>query len=174
LADGTELSADMVVLAAGTATVALAAKAGVEVPVDDPPGLLVSTQAVPPLLRGLVVGPGLELRQLRDGRLLGSGHYAGTDPGTDPDAVAEELLASVRSAVRGGEALRLHGHTVGHRPVPRDGFPIVGAAAPGLHVAVTHSGVTLAPAIGRFVAEELLRDHRDPLLAPFGLERFAA
>lgn len=173
LGDGTEIEAENVVLAAGTATGALAAQVGVEVPVDDPAGLLVSTEPMGPLLNGLVVGPGLELRQLADGRLLGSGHYAGSDPGTDPQQTAEALLDVIRAGVKGGEALRLGGYTIGHRPVPRDGLPIVGPAAPGLHVAVTHSGVTLAPVIGRFVAEELLRGRRDPLLEPFGLERFA-
>lgn len=172
LADGAEILADVVVLAAGAATGRLAAGAGVEVPLDDPPGLLVATEPVPPLLNGLVVGPGLELRQLRDGRLLGSGHYAGSDPGADPVRTAEGLLATIRAQVEGGEALRMQGHSIGHRPVPRDGLPILGPAAPGLHLAVTHSGVTLAPAVGRFVAEEILRERRDPLVAPFGPGRF--
>jgi glycine/D-amino acid oxidase-like deaminating enzyme len=30
-----------------------------------------------------------------------------------------------------------------------------------------HSGITLAPAIGRFVADELLTGQRDNLLAPY-------
>ena len=173
LADGTRIGADQVVLAAGAATARLAGQVGADVPVDDPAGLLVSTEAVPPLLNGLVVGPGLELRQLRDGRLLGSGHYAGSDPGTDPDAVAADLLQAIRNGVKGGDSLRMHGYTIGYRPVPRDGLPIVGPVAPGLHVAVTHSGITLAPVIGRIVADEILRGRRDPIIAPFGPERFA-
>ena len=173
LADGTEIEAGTVVLAAGTATRDLAAQVGIDVPVEGPAGLLVSTEPVEPLLNGLVVGPGLELRQLRDGRLLGSGHYAGTDPGADPLRTAEELLGAIRSGVKDGEALRMGGYTIGHRPVPKDGLPIVGPAAQGLHIAVTHSGVTLAPVIGRVVAEELIRGQRDPIIAPFGLERFA-
>jgi glycine/D-amino acid oxidase-like deaminating enzyme len=36
-------------------------------------------------------------------------------------------------------------------------------------VAVLHSGVTLAPAIGRFTAEEILTGQRDPLLALYGV-----
>jgi glycine/D-amino acid oxidase-like deaminating enzyme len=173
LADGTGIEADRVVLAAGSATAALAAQAGVEVPVDETSGLMILTEPLPPVLNGLVVGPGLELRQLRDGRLLGSGHYAGSDPGADPQATAERLLENVRAGLKDGGALKLGGYVVGHRPMPRDGLSIVGEAGPGLHVAVTHSGVTLAPAVGRFVAEEILTGRRDPLIAPFGLERFA-
>jgi len=173
LANGTHVAGDHVVLAVGAATPTLAAQVGVEVPVDNPPGLLVSTEPVAPTLRGLVVGPGLELRQLRDGRLLGSGHYAGSDPGHDPDAVAAELLEAIRNGMADGRSLRMHGYTIGHRPGPRDGLPIVGAAVPGLHVAVTHSGVTLAPVVGRAVADEILEGRRDPLMEPFGLKRFA-
>jgi glycine/D-amino acid oxidase-like deaminating enzyme len=40
---------------------------------------------------------------------------------------------------------------------------------PGLYVAIMHSGVTLAPAIGRFAAEEILSGQRDPLLALYGV-----
>jgi glycine/D-amino acid oxidase-like deaminating enzyme len=36
-----------------------------------------------------------------------------------------------------------------------------------------HSGITLAPAVGRFVTEELLHARRDPLIAPYGPARFA-
>ena len=42
----------------------------------------------------------------------------------------------------------------------------------GLYIVVMHSGITLAPAVGRFVADELLNGRRDALLAPFGIERF--
>jgi glycine/D-amino acid oxidase-like deaminating enzyme len=66
------------------------------------------------------------------------------------------------------------GHVVGQRPVPSDGFPVIGraAGASGLYVAVMHSGVTLAPAIGRFAAAEILTGLRDALIEPYGLERF--
>ena len=59
-------------------------------------------------------------------------------------------------------------------PARTDGFPAVGRAPgiAGLYVAVMHSGITLAPAIGHFVAEEILHDLRDSLMKPYGLERF--
>jgi glycine/D-amino acid oxidase-like deaminating enzyme len=43
----------------------------------------------------------------------------------------------------------------------------------GLYLAVTHSGITLAPALGHFAAAELLGAARDPLLAPYHPARFA-
>ncbi len=43
----------------------------------------------------------------------------------------------------------------------------------GLYVAVMHSGITLAPAIGRFVADEIMTGGRDALLEPYGPDRFS-
>jgi glycine/D-amino acid oxidase-like deaminating enzyme len=81
----------------------------------------------------------------------------------------------MKSMLEGAEALELDFCTVGERPIPKDRLPIVGrpGGAKGLYIAVMHSGMTLAPAIGRFVAEEIVNERRDSLLAPFGCERFS-
>jgi glycine/D-amino acid oxidase-like deaminating enzyme len=63
---------------------------------------------------------------------------------------------------------------IGIRPVPADEHTIAGRL-PGwdnVFVAVTHSGVTLGPLLGRLLAEEITTGRRDPLLADFGAERF--
>ena len=67
-------------------------------------------------------------------------------------------------------------HTLGYRPTPRDEYPVIGAASgvDRLYIAVMHSGITNAAATGLFAAREILEGERDELLAPFGLERFAA
>jgi glycine/D-amino acid oxidase-like deaminating enzyme len=44
----------------------------------------------------------------------------------------------------------------------------------GFYVAVTHSGVTLAPFLGRAVADEIARARVVPQLEPFRPARFAA
>jgi glycine/D-amino acid oxidase-like deaminating enzyme len=56
----------------------------------------------------------------------------------------------------------------GLRPMPPDGQPIVGAlpGAPGLYVAVGHSGITLCPQHGRVLAALLEDCSLDPLLEP--------
>jgi len=63
---------------------------------------------------------------------------------------------------------------IGVRPMPADGHSIAGAL-PGsddLFVALTHSGVTLGPAIGRLLASEIATGQRPHELAPFGFDRF--
>jgi len=45
-------------------------------------------------------------------------------------------------------------------------------ASPDVHVAVTHSGVTLAPIIARHTADEVLHGSRVGVLAPYRPERF--
>ena len=41
------------------------------------------------------------------------------------------------------------------KPMPKDGFPILGYLEPGLYSAVTHSGMTMGPLIGQLVAAEV-------------------
>jgi glycine/D-amino acid oxidase-like deaminating enzyme len=44
---------------------------------------------------------------------------------------------------------------------------------PGLYLAVMHSAVTLAPAVGRLVARELVDDIVEPALTGCRLDRFS-
>lgn len=167
-------SADQVVIAAGTATTALAATAGVRVPTSAPPGLLVATKPTSKLFNGLVMAPDMHVRQLEDGSLLAGADFGGSDPGEDALATARTVFAGLQEMLKGGDKLVFDRYQIGHRPMPEDGFPIVGATPdrPGLYLAVTHSGITLAPAIGLFAAAEILGRQRDPLLGPYGPERF--
>jgi glycine/D-amino acid oxidase-like deaminating enzyme len=174
-AGGGVLSADDVVLAAGMATPRIAATAGVTVPIDSPPGLIVHSRAHPArLLNGLVLADRLHMRQTAEGRLIAGSDFGGGDPGADPASTAAELFSVMRLMLIRGNELALDFFSVGKRPTPADGFPIVGRAQgrAGLYLAVMHSGVTLAPAVGLFAAEEILAGLRDPLLAPYGPERF--
>ncbi|MFM9860904.1 FAD-binding oxidoreductase [Pseudoxanthobacter sp. M-2] len=174
LADGTRLPADVVVVAAGVATPRLVAPAGVELPLFDPAGLLIRTTPLPKLLKGLVISPAVHVRQRADGRLLAGADFGGGDPGTDAAETADRVFADLRALLRPETPLALEGFTVGRRPTPADGFPAVGGVTdvPGLFVAVMHSGVTLAPAVGAFLAGEILDGTREPLLAPYRPERF--
>jgi glycine/D-amino acid oxidase-like deaminating enzyme len=170
------ISADEIVIAAGAQTPSLAATAGVSVPLSAPPGLLVVTKPQPKLLNGLVMAPELHMRQRADGCLLAGADFGGTDPGVDPDGAAAALFAATQRMLRSGGSLAFDRYTLGYRPLPADGLPIIGHAeqVAGLYIAAMHSGITLAPAGGRFAAAEIIGGERDPLLAAYAPGRFSA
>ncbi len=161
------LHADEIVLAAGVGVAQLLDSVGVALKLTTPPGLLAHSKPAPELLQGLVMTPGLHVRQTAEGRLVAGTDFAGADPVGEADDLARSLHAKVQAMVRGAESIEFDFHTTGYRPTPADGFPAVGRVKDGLYVAVTHSGVTLAPAIGLFTARELLEGRREPLLAPY-------
>jgi glycine/D-amino acid oxidase-like deaminating enzyme len=161
--DAGHLDADIVVVAAGAGAADLVATAGLVLPVSAPPAVLAATKPLPRLLNGLIMTPDLQLRQAADGRLVAA---ASAD-------VAVDVLATMRALFRPTLTMDLDFQVAGRRPIPHDRMPLVGRAAgvDGLYVAVTHSGITLAPAIGSMVAEEIMTGRRHPLFEPFGLGR---
>jgi glycine/D-amino acid oxidase-like deaminating enzyme len=169
-----EIACDEVVVASGTATPDLVAATGFTVPLATPPGLLAHTKPVRKLLNGLVLADGLHMRQKANGQLLAGSDYQGSALADDPESGGAELVRRLREALDANENIVLDRTTTGTRPMPEDGVPIVGRApgVTGLYIAVMHSGVTLCPAIGDFVAREILDGVRHPLLEPFGPERF--
>lgn len=173
MTDDGPLHGDAVVIAAGAASAELLDSVGVTLKMSAPAGLLAHARPAGELLRGLVMSPGLHIRQTAEGRIVAGTDFAGADPEGDADGLAADLMTRVRAMVKGAENLELDFLTVGFRPTPADGFSAVGCPAhrEGLYVAVTHSGITLAPAIGLFAAQELLDGFRDPMLAPFHPDR---
>ena len=63
---------------------------------------------------------------------------------------------------------------VGYRPMPEDRQSIADVlpGAEGLFIIVTHSGVTLAPILGRLMADFIDSGTRPETLSPFSLSRF--
>ncbi len=101
--------------------------------------------------------------------------FGGGPAPNDVEAEGLRLIERVRQHMRGAENLALERVTIGQRPIPEDGKPVVGFApdVPGLYLATMHSGITLAPAVGRFATMEILDGARVELLAPYRPERFA-
>ncbi|WP_274423819.1 NAD(P)/FAD-dependent oxidoreductase [Chelativorans sp. YIM 93263] len=176
ITNGGTFSPDALVLAAGAATPQLAASVGVHVPMETPPGLLVHSQPYRRVLNGLVLAPDLHMRQTAQRRLVVGAGFGGTDPKADPASAAREVFERMRCMLRDADDLAFGFYSVGYRPTPEDGVPIVGSvdSQPGLYLAVMHSGITLAPAVGRFLAGEILDGQREALLEPYRLSRFTA
>jgi glycine/D-amino acid oxidase-like deaminating enzyme len=115
----------------------------------------------------------MQLRQTPEGRFIAAVNFEDVGADADGREAAAAAFEAIRRMIVSNPSLLPESHVVGRRPIPKDGFPAVGRAAgiSGLYVAVMHSGITLAPAIGRFVADEILTGRRDSLIEPYGLER---
>ena len=180
LGDGGRLPVDVVVNAAGPDAASVAALAGAPLPVERTPGVLVVTAPAPARLGHVVYAPDVNLRpdggarlmvqrERLDSEVLGGGAIPLGDPRVD-EALdrARDVVPALRDVP--AEAVRL-----GVRPMPHDGYPIVGwdAAVGNLYHVVTHSGVTLAARLGLLVTEELTGGDTAPLEA-YRPSRFGA
>ncbi len=183
LVESDSIECDAVVLAAGVAVTEMAAIAGVNVPQYESPGVVVKTNPIPKLMDSVSVlyappisqdQPEIHIRQGTDGvAMIGEGSQESLAK-DDSREHADALLARASHylpALSAAEAIPV---PVGYRPMPLDEMPILGFTekAPNLYIALTHSGVTLAPLIGEFAAMEILDGARIDLLEPFRLERF--
>ena len=168
------LEADALVIAAGVDTPALAALAGLPIRLRDSPGLLAHSAPGRRLLGRLVLAPGGAMKQKLDGSLVVSGGFSGRPVSDDPGGQAEEALQRAKRLIPQAEGIGFARHTVGWRPLPEDGFPVLrfSEGAPDVYVAVMHSGVTLAPLVGRLVANEILDGVRVEMLEPYRVSRF--
>ncbi|MCH7852602.1 MAG: FAD-binding oxidoreductase [Candidatus Marinimicrobia bacterium] len=197
------LPCDVGVLAAGVNTTELAAKAGIHVPQEESPGVVIRTGPRPRLLPTVpvVYAPALDtdhpdsvrgeihLRQCHDGTfMIGEGNQESLLR-DDTQAHADDLLGRAihyLPSLAGAQAITV---PVGYRPMPLDGYPILGfpatgspapgsqapgsaEAAPNVYIALTHSGVTLAPVIGELAALEIMDGVRVESLSPYRPERF--
>ncbi len=178
-----DLPCDMVVLAAGVGITRLAAMVAINIPQPVSPGVTIKTDPRPPLLRTVPVlyAPRLEdgrsaihLRQSTDG-VVSVGETSDESLGLDDSQRhADDLLARAAHylpALAGAKAIPL---PVAYRPMPPDGYPMLGfsQAAPNVYVALTHSGVTLAPLIGELAALEIVEGATVEMLSGYRPDRF--
>ncbi|HEU4516330.1 MAG TPA: FAD-binding oxidoreductase [Steroidobacteraceae bacterium] len=168
-----DIAADKLVLATGAAADAGSRFADCDFPQRNAPGLTVLTAPMPRLIERVLWLPGVHLHQRGDGRLV-LGEEAGPpaneahaarlagQPNAFPSreialAHAERLRVAAAQYVPRLGAIELEDVRICHRPMPLDGYPVLGAssARPDVYLAVTHSGVTLAPVVGALVAQEI-------------------
>jgi glycine/D-amino acid oxidase-like deaminating enzyme len=183
---------DRLVVAGGVDTPRILAMAGFSLSLKHAPGILAHSTPLPLLTRPVHDAPGdVSFKQMADGTVVG------TDAPNPPDipahqdirAHAEEfptpelrdyhgrrILAKIGRFLPAAQGVALDRLTLGYRPMPLDEFPVMGVlpTLAGVHVAVTHSGVTLAPIVGRLTAEEVLNASRAEMFAPYRPERFLA
>ncbi len=174
---GQEIAADQVIVAAGTGAAALLADVGLHLPMLHRPGVILATQTVPHRLAPILALNGQELRQDRQGRFwMPVAPHHQSDPAQtlppDPQASVDAALAALNALFHGPPTLRAAKWAAAYRPVPGDGLPAIGPVAPGLWLAVLHSGVTLGPLVADVLTAEVLGAPAAPDLSPFRPARF--
>jgi glycine/D-amino acid oxidase-like deaminating enzyme len=169
------IQADEVILAAGEASEALSAAVGVVLPMANRGGFLAQSAPRPPLLRSIILAPNVHMRQCVDGRIVAGSDFGGSEMPDDPNHEAEKLIGAARELLLDDD-LCLERFTLGVRPIPADRLPVIGPVTglPGLYLVVMHSGITLAPLVGRLSAEEIVGGSSLDVLEPYRLDRFTS
>ena len=176
LSDLGPLTADRVILATGTGTPALLMPFGTMLPMLKRPGLMIATNALPPICPVVLATPDQEVRQDAVGHLIApasaghQGDHAET-LGAFP-VVVNATLQRLR-ALFPGQDIHFAQQHMAMRPVPGDGLPVAGQGPlAGLWLAVMHSGATLAPVVAECLAAEIMGGPESLLLTDFRPSRF--
>jgi glycine/D-amino acid oxidase-like deaminating enzyme len=169
--DAEHASATRVVIAAGLGSKALAAQAGLDIPIRPQRGQILVTERFEPFLPL----PLHSMRQTREGTvMIGTTHEeAGFDASTTSDAAARLSAKAIRWIPALSEATLVR-QWAGLRILTPDGYPIYAQSQthPGAFVATCHSGVTLAPAHATLLAEGIATGRLPPSVEVFHHRRF--
>jgi glycine/D-amino acid oxidase-like deaminating enzyme len=187
--DLTRLPHDEVVLAAGPWSAALAATAGLHLPLEPRKGQLVRLRGRLEIRHKVVDGSYLAavaaaeaelqvstvIETTHDGHVLvgSSRERKGFDTSVDP-AVTAAMLEAAAGLVPAVRSLAPEAAWAGLRPWLPDGLPALGRSSTGIWVATGHegAGVGLGPISGELIAAALSGETPALDLAPFDPDRF--
>jgi glycine oxidase len=177
LGDGSHLSADHVVLAAGAWSGFVAESIGIALPVRPVRGQIISLYRVPRPLKMCIFSPYGYLTPKVDGTVLLGATYeeVGFDLRTTAAGINTLLtgLPLIAPSLADAEVREVR---VGLRPGTPDGAPILGPVPgwEGITLATGHfrSGILLSPITGRLITELLSKGTTGIPLEPFSLARF--
>ena len=170
-----EISCDMVVLATGAAAQNGLLGCQWNLTMQNKKGLIVETSPVPDLINHVLMTNDVHFKQNMDGSLTAGEIFSGDfEENIVALDLASDILLRISKKLGLSTDLIPTNIKIGTRPIPIDGFPVVGDVDgyKGVFVAVMHSGVTLAPLIGQLLASEMLETSKSPLLESFRPNRF--
>ena len=123
-------------------------------PLRRSPGIVMRTNPVPPVVPCVMASPKLDFWQGSDGRIVMSSSLSKTPERAD-GLMAEDALEELKRLFPGLSA-EVEDVVRRDRPIPKDGFPLLGHWQDRTWVAAMHSGMTLAPVVAAALTAELL------------------
>lgn len=166
------IKADHLVIATGADNTAPQALAGLSIPQRSTPGLIAVTKPMPKLIDHIIVAPGVHIHQRSDGRIVMGDQDGAPDTHTDrlrsrPNDFPEMSFAEMHGEMILERAIdfipalsdaEIEDVYIGWRPLPLDGHPVLGTVPnkANTSIAISHSGVTLAPVIGQLMAQMIV------------------
>lgn len=178
-ADGTRHEADVVLNCTGRWANEPMKDTGLRLPLAPTVGFLVFTPPVASGLSRVVRTPLIDVRPDGAGRLML--HWNPTDAVLSIDSSltpempeARDLVARVRRLLPSIGEVAPEAVRIAVRPIPADHFSAIGTVprVQGYYLAITHSGVTLAPFLGQVIADEIVHDRERAELTEFRPTRF--
>ena len=180
-----ELEANQAVFACGIDTDKLLSIKSIS---HSKPGIIIRSKPKEKILNKIIVGPGIHVHQQLDGRII-FGEQAGA-PNSHIERLIEkpkgfpsklfaeqhtDLIFSIaKRFINNIGNLELEKITIGWRPLPIDGKPVMGRLKQysDIYVAVMHSGISLAAIAGKLISQEILDGSSNSLLKDFRPSRF--
>lgn len=171
------LDCDSVVVAMGPWSKQASSWLGLNIPVTPLKGQILYLEGMTPPLDFHVHGP-CSFVQKGDGMVwVGATEEQADFDATTTVSARDCLMERALTIMPGLGELRLLNQTACLRPITPDSGPILGAV-PGLEgiylaTGAEKKGILLSPAIGRSVADLIMRGETDIPISPFGVDRFA-
>lgn len=152
---GLTITADQVIVAAGASSAQILGDLMPDHGIYTSPAALITLSVDTGRIHHVLDGDGIEIRSRRDGSLIAASGLREGDIDAVRAELAGEVLAGVRRLLPGLENPHVTSVHIARRPFIPEGQSLVSTSRniQGLHLAVAHPGVILAPKISRLVAE---------------------
>ncbi|MHC3917418.1 FAD-binding oxidoreductase [Alcaligenes nematophilus] len=154
---GQVIEANKVVLANAYGALALAASAGVALPIEQQPAVLLRLDADRNRVRHLLCAQDLELRPGKERGLMSALDYP-LEGEAGLQRLAEQTCQSIAQLLQLPSVPRILSIEVGQRPMTSNKQPLCGpiGTVDGLFAVVAHPGVILAPLLGSLCTQAVL------------------
>jgi glycine/D-amino acid oxidase-like deaminating enzyme len=157
--------ADTVIVAAAAGAQQICESLGVSLPMTVSPAFWLKATGPVGLVKTILDTPEFEIRESRDGHYLMTALHHGDGSAAHQKQLAQATIERVNERFGLTDRVQLLDYGICQRPMPANG-PIIDYITndTSVYVAVMHSGVTLAPTVGRLIADELTSGERSDAL----------